>query len=1280
MAEGIKTLNFNILTSNNYNTKYISCGSDNNNIATVDYTGNDGGVTITAVSEGNTNIKFYTNSGHLIKSIPVNVYNKFEYSPLECIEFTYPTVSQFGTSDWITPIIKTSQTNLTTGKTNIKTYRNTLHLMGMGETISPNGDSWARISQMAAVQIYHKLNEGDPDQIYTVNTDTSCGKISAEIRQTYKPIDHGTLKITNLKYEDAEYDGGLHVSFEGNEQITPVMFKPIWANWELQVYFEDDTNETIDCSSWDAQKYEKDGYYGWHSSTITCSFALDKEYDFIESFNPLSGAILFKENTSTKQRTCNVLMTATIYGVSTTISITVKQNGNPNGTDSETESDTQDLILTATNVPTSVNNQSSSNIILTTNGPATLKLGTLNDQGNKIVYESDKFVGTGYVCQITQTGGTNHIIRLLNGMTGSLNINIVTNKIRVQATPVDSTQYEMTANSYWKNTNPIKIIGKNTITNNVTINEPERIDLKLESGTIWCSSNLMANDPADIGRYFAWGEILPKSTYNWETYKYCNGTNTSITKYCFDNDIWAGEGEPDQKRYLDKEDDPVRQLLGDNWRTPLPGEYSELQGCPNKNLITKTYNNKEVKGFEINRIFGYPSMFIPIAGYAINDEIIFNENLNGTYYDRGFYWSRDDFSESLTAQAWKILIRPDNSGTIGNDWEDKCNGYTIRPVWVSENASYPEPEPDNPIDTTDVDNLEHDYLYLETIGGLLYSTTNLGASSPEEFGNMISWGEIYPKSKYTESNYKFYKNGNKNQITKYCSTADYWAGEGDDPDNLTKLKYADDAVFQRWGTDWRLPSVGEISSLLGLPNSVEIREVNGKRIIGVKIGNRNGVTPIDSFLFLPVAEIDERGDLGTYTCYYWGSDKLNDTDNKAQAMYIKISNKKLDTFFHSLQDRHKCYMVRPMRMINATTVAIFTYILNSDNQEVTNIQMNVHDSIILHSYSFVNRGSTREYATYQDVTWSSDGKYYGEHITYTIIDTTHIKVTAISEGTNKLSCRAKVRDYTYHSGECTITVICNNEPEPEPEPDTPIEPINIILPTDIPKGNIKAVDLNLPSGTLWANMNVGAVDRADIGRYFAWGELQPKSSYSWSNYKYCNGTKNTITKYCTDASIWAGSGEPDGLVTLQNMDDIVKQLWGPEWKMPTGMQLAELNDINHGFTYVEYNGKKVYGAMFYKRGTPNESLFLPITGTIRNDKIYNDQDMTNSIGNGLTYPCGFYWSTDILGYGTLNGIDYHSDSASELLIYSNPNAPQQAVCTVGSQYRCYGMAIRPVHV
>ena len=36
------------------------------------------------------------------------------------------------------------------------------------------------------------------------------------------------------------------------------------------------------------------------------------------------------------------------------------------------------------------------------------------------------------------------------------------------------------------------------------------------------------------------------------------------------------------------------------------------------------------------------------------------------------------------------------------------------------------------------------------------------------------------------------------------------------------------------------------------------------------------------------------------------------------------------------------------------------------------------------------------------------------------------------------------------------------------------------------------VDLGLPSGTLWATCNVGAVNPTDYGDYFAWGETEPK--------------------------------------------------------------------------------------------------------------------------------------------------------------------------------------------
>ena len=61
----------------------------------------------------------------------------------------------------------------------------------------------------------------------------------------------------------------------------------------------------------------------------------------------------------------------------------------------------------------------------------------------------------------------------------------------------------------------------------------------------------------------------------------------------------------------------------------------------------------------------------------------------------------------------------------------------------------------------------------------------------------------------------------------------------------------------------------------------------------------------------------------------------------------------------------------------------------------------------------------------------------------------------------------------------------------------------------------KYVDLGLPSGTLWATMNVGANHPEDYGDYFAWGEIATKDVYNWSTYKWCMGNDEEFTKYCT---------------------------------------------------------------------------------------------------------------------------------------------------------------------
>ena len=66
-----------------------------------------------------------------------------------------------------------------------------------------------------------------------------------------------------------------------------------------------------------------------------------------------------------------------------------------------------------------------------------------------------------------------------------------------------------------------------------------------------------------------------------------------------------------------------------------------------------------------------------------------------------------------------------------------------------------------------------------------------------------------------------------------------------------------------------------------------------------------------------------------------------------------------------------------------------------------------------------------------------------------------------------------------------------------------------IIPADV-----QAIDLGLPSGIKWASCNVGADNPEDYGNYYAWGEVLPKEDYSWDTYKYANGYRDKLTKYC----------------------------------------------------------------------------------------------------------------------------------------------------------------------
>lgn len=172
------------------------------------------------------------------------------------------------------------------------------------------------------------------------------------------------------------------------------------------------------------------------------------------------------------------------------------------------------------------------------------------------------------------------------------------------------------------------------------------------------------------------------------------------------------------------------------------------------------------------------------------------------------------------------------------------------------------------------------------------------------------------------------------------------------------------------------------------------------------------------------------------------------------------------------------------------------------------------------------------------------------------------------------------------------------------------------------------VDLGLPSGTLWATCNVGASLPEDYGDYFAWGETTPKTFFGWSNYRYCNGASNQLTKYCTSSDD-GFNGFTDNLTILQPSDDAATANWGDGWCMPTRDQWRELKD-NTNSVWTTKNG--VIGRLL--TATNGGSIFLPAAGLGEANGLYN----CGSYGS--------YWSSHLIGYSpaAAYGFDFNFNS------------------------------------
>ncbi|MGM9817931.1 MAG: InlB B-repeat-containing protein [Paludibacteraceae bacterium] len=189
------------------------------------------------------------------------------------------------------------------------------------------------------------------------------------------------------------------------------------------------------------------------------------------------------------------------------------------------------------------------------------------------------------------------------------------------------------------------------------------------------------------------------------------------------------------------------------------------------------------------------------------------------------------------------------------------------------------------------------------------------------------------------------------------------------------------------------------------------------------------------------------------------------------------------------------------------------------------------------------------------------------------------------------------------------------------------------------------VDFGLPSGLKWAACNVGATKPEEYGNYYAWGETEPTTTYDWSTYKWCNGSRSTLTKYNTDSDY----GTVDNKTVLELDDDAARANWGGAWRMPTDAEWTELRE-NCTWTWTsDYNGTGVAGRIVTSKTNGNH-IFLPAAGYRYYDDLYAGY-------------YGYYWSSSLdTDYPyRARGVRFYSD-----YVY-------------GINYdRYYGYSVRPV--
>ena len=196
----------------------------------------------------------------------------------------------------------------------------------------------------------------------------------------------------------------------------------------------------------------------------------------------------------------------------------------------------------------------------------------------------------------------------------------------------------------------------------------------------------------------------------------------------------------------------------------------------------------------------------------------------------------DYFFVNWTVNGEEVSTQPTYTVTVTSNIEYKANFEFYKPTGTEEGKGYVD------------------------LGlSVKWATCNVGATSPEEYGDYFAWGETQPKDYYDWNTSKY---GSK-IVTKYCTKS--WYGT---VDNKTTLELTDDAARVNWGGKWRMPTKAECDELMNTTNCTWTwttqNGVDGYKVTSKKNGNT---------IFLPAAGSRNFGNLYDARRFgdYWSS-------------------------------------------------------------------------------------------------------------------------------------------------------------------------------------------------------------------------------------------------------------------------------------------------------------------------------------------------------------------------------------------------------------------------